>query len=376
MDWLEIFKTGRHTDSAGQTRDWTADDLATIARQYDPAHHEAPIVLGHPAHDAPAYGWIEALKVEGDRLLAKPKQLAEELTQWVRDGKYKKVSIALYPDLTLRHLGFLGAQPPAVKGLAQAAFGERADWIHMDDWQQGTVQGMFRRLREWLIEHAGIPAADRVLPGYEIDALAPAPAVDAGDAGPGDTPEADTSQLALAEKGETEMREFLEKLRALIHRAEAAAPDPPPAGFSEADVQAREQAAVAKALTEAEGKAARDRRVAEAKGKVLAFVEAGVQAGTFLPAWREAGVPAVIEQALLVETPLQFADGQPAKNPGEILLGFFENLPKIVPLGEHAPGGAADPEAALKAAYAEHAALHAQLGVTFEMFKARTAQGA
>jgi hypothetical protein len=125
MDWFEVFRTGIHTDSAGNTSNWTEADLDEIVRSYDPRIHEAPIVIGHPEYDSPAYGWIEALKREGDRLLAKPKQLVEEFKDWVRRGLYKKISITLYPDLGLRHVGFLGAIPPAVKGLTQAQFIEK-----------------------------------------------------------------------------------------------------------------------------------------------------------------------------------------------------------------------------------------------------------
>jgi hypothetical protein len=124
-NWFEIFRTGTHTDAAGNISGWTEADLDEIVRLYDPGVHEAPIVVGHPEHDSPAYGWIEALKREGDRLLAKPKQLVEEFKDWVHRGLYKKISIALYPDLGLRHVGFLGAIPPAVKGLAQAQFVEK-----------------------------------------------------------------------------------------------------------------------------------------------------------------------------------------------------------------------------------------------------------
>ena len=125
MEWFEIFKTGTHTDAAGNTSDWTEEDLDKIVRLYDPSNHEAPIVVGHPELDSPAYGWIEALKREGDRLLAKPKQLVDQFKDWVKDGLYKKVSMALYPDFSLRHVGFLGATPPAVKGLANVRFEER-----------------------------------------------------------------------------------------------------------------------------------------------------------------------------------------------------------------------------------------------------------
>lgn len=73
------------------------------------------------------------LKAEGGKLLAKLKDLAPEFKDWVKRGLYKKVSIALYPDLGLRHVGFLGATPPAIKGLKQASFSEKAAWIIVED---------------------------------------------------------------------------------------------------------------------------------------------------------------------------------------------------------------------------------------------------
>ena len=157
MEWFEIFRTGIHTDLAGNISDWNGEDLDKIVRLYNPAHHEAPIVIGHPEHDSPAYGWIEALKREGDRLLAKPKQLVEEFKDWIRKGLYKKVSIALYPDLSLRHVGFLGAVPPAVKGLATAQFVERGKFqfydselevIEMSSTERDLGKEIERRIRE------------------------------------------------------------------------------------------------------------------------------------------------------------------------------------------------------------------------------------
>lgn len=124
MKWFAIFKTGKHTDSAGNTREWTEADLDVIVAKYDPQKHEAPIVIGHPASNAPAFGWIEKLKRVGDTLYAYPKQLAQEFVEMVNKGLFKKRSISLYPDGTLRHVGFLGAQPPAVKGLPDVQFAE------------------------------------------------------------------------------------------------------------------------------------------------------------------------------------------------------------------------------------------------------------
>lgn len=122
MDWMEIFKTGKHTDSAGETREWTQKDLDTIVSQYNPTVHEAPVVVGHPTSDAPAYGWVESLKREGDTLYAKVKDWVPAFVNAVKTGLYKKRSISLYPDLSLKHIGFLGAAPPAIKGLADVKF--------------------------------------------------------------------------------------------------------------------------------------------------------------------------------------------------------------------------------------------------------------
>ncbi len=55
-DWIEIFLTGKHTDSAGKTRTWTRDDLNQAVNNHS-TDDPAPAVLGHPEDDSPAYGW-------------------------------------------------------------------------------------------------------------------------------------------------------------------------------------------------------------------------------------------------------------------------------------------------------------------------------
>jgi len=126
-DWMEVFRAGKHVSANGVEREWTAKDLLKIADFYDPAKHEAPIVVGHPKDNAPAFGWIKALKVDGDKLLALPGQVAPEFAELVKAGRYKKRSISIYPDGSLRHVGFLGAQPPAVKGLKDIEFAGGAE---------------------------------------------------------------------------------------------------------------------------------------------------------------------------------------------------------------------------------------------------------
>ena len=122
MNAVEIFSTGTHTAMNGTTRDYTAADLEHIAATYNPEQHEAPVVIGHPVLDAPAYGWVKRVWTDGQKLYADMHQLADDFYRMVREGRYKKRSISLAPDGTLRHVGFLGAVPPAVSGLANIAF--------------------------------------------------------------------------------------------------------------------------------------------------------------------------------------------------------------------------------------------------------------
>lgn len=131
---IEIFRAGRHTDINGVQRQFSDADLQGMAGSYDPKLHEAPIVVGHPRTDDPAYGWVQSLKVAAGKLVAIPHQVNAAFSELVQAGSYKKVSAAFYAPSDknnpapgkwyLRHVGFLGAQPPAIKGLAGASFGE------------------------------------------------------------------------------------------------------------------------------------------------------------------------------------------------------------------------------------------------------------
>jgi hypothetical protein len=120
---VEVFRVGTHTDSAGRKHTVTEADLDKVAT-YNPAYHEAPIVIGHPAQNAPAFGWVEKVYREGPGLFMDFKDVQPEFEDAVRRGLFKKRSISLYPDGTLRHVGWLGAVPPAVKGLKDVQFAE------------------------------------------------------------------------------------------------------------------------------------------------------------------------------------------------------------------------------------------------------------
>ncbi|RMH22225.1 MAG: peptidase, partial [Gammaproteobacteria bacterium] len=97
---IAIFRPGRHVAMSGQALSFSEADLAATAEAYDPALHEAPLVVGHPRHDAPAYGWVKRLSFsEGDEggLKAEPAQVDPAFAEMVRKGRFKKVSASFYP---------------------------------------------------------------------------------------------------------------------------------------------------------------------------------------------------------------------------------------------------------------------------------------
>ncbi|MEO7957882.1 MAG: hypothetical protein ABIW76_14440 [Fibrobacteria bacterium] len=173
---IEIFRAGTQTDSAGVSRDWTEADLDTIASSYDPKNHEAPICLGHPKDNAPAWGWVKSVSREGSRLFAEIGDLVSEFSTMLDKKMFKKRSISLYPDLKLRHVAFLGAQPPAVKGLEDFAFADSgALTIDFMEWDSAygfnNVGRLMQGFRDWIIETKDAATADRLLPQYDIDYL-------------------------------------------------------------------------------------------------------------------------------------------------------------------------------------------------------------
>jgi len=135
--WIAIFKPGTHTDAAGNTNTWTEDDVKQMVDVYnnqpESEKHDAPIVKGHPQTDDPAVGWVEKLKYASGKLWAKVKEVNKEFADEVKKGAYKKVSVRLYPNKLLRHVGYLGAVPPAVKGLGDATLTEYACFNDNED---------------------------------------------------------------------------------------------------------------------------------------------------------------------------------------------------------------------------------------------------
>jgi hypothetical protein len=122
--WINIFRTGTHTDSAGRTRTWSEADLEAIASNYSQRTEDAPVVFGHPKNTDPAQGWITAVRSQNGILQAQFARISDKAARGVENGDYKYGSLSLTPDLKIRHFGLLGAVPPAVKGLGRVEFGD------------------------------------------------------------------------------------------------------------------------------------------------------------------------------------------------------------------------------------------------------------
>lgn len=133
-DGIQIFRAGRHTDDAGTVHEFSEAALQEMATSYNPALREAPLTVGHPASNLPAYGWVKAVQSSNGVLTIDAHQVEPQFSEMVQAGRFKKRSASFYPPQApnnptpgkwyLRHVAFLGAQPPAVAGLKDIEFSE------------------------------------------------------------------------------------------------------------------------------------------------------------------------------------------------------------------------------------------------------------
>jgi hypothetical protein len=179
---LQIFKPGVHTAMSGVSLAFSESDLQATCAAYNPTLHEAPLVVGHPAHDLPAYGWVKSLAFNEGGIDATPAQVNSDFADMVAAGAFKKISASFYSPNSqanpvpgvyyLRHVGFLGAQPPAVKGLRNPSFADSEEGVvTFSEWDDVTNASLWRSLREWLISSQGPDVADKVIPNYQVLSL-------------------------------------------------------------------------------------------------------------------------------------------------------------------------------------------------------------
>ena len=125
--WIDICRAGTWRDMQGSDVRLDEDRLDRIVAAHASAD-PAPVVIGHPQTDAPAFAWIAGLRRVGDRLQARLRDIAPSFREAVEAGRYSGRSIALEGD-RLRHLGFLGGRAPAVPGLAPTRFASAPETV-------------------------------------------------------------------------------------------------------------------------------------------------------------------------------------------------------------------------------------------------------
>lgn len=139
MNRIEIFRPGKFKAMNGTEVSFSAEMLKDIAESYDPKVYQAPLVIGHPKVEDPAYGWVKNLSFSGERLSAEPEAVVEEFASLVSARRYQNVSASFFtPEhpanpkpgkYYLKHVGFLGAVPPAVTGLKTVSFADNDDKV-------------------------------------------------------------------------------------------------------------------------------------------------------------------------------------------------------------------------------------------------------
>lgn len=178
-DWVEIFKAGKQTDSKGRTQEFTASDLDQVVANLDPAHPPKHVITHRELYSPFGYGDIVELKREGDALFAKSGNIEPQFDALVKNGRLPERSVRLVPSNNgwkLGHLAWLGAEPPAVEGLAPVQYSANADDVfeyrmHNDWYTPNTLGRLMRRMRDFLIEKFGKDEADSVIADWEIESI-------------------------------------------------------------------------------------------------------------------------------------------------------------------------------------------------------------
>lgn len=293
---IEIFKAGTHRDDAGNTHTFTRAQLEEMAATYNATLREAPLTVGHPKDNLPAYGWVQRVFInDAGNLAIDTHQVDPAFADMVKAGRFKKRSASFYPPGAphnptpgkwyLRHVAFLGAQPPAVAGLKDMAFAEYGDLAEALSFSESEPE----------------PTQPQEHPMSDAD-------------------KAELERLRAENKTLSEGKAAAEK--------------------NAADSKAAADAAAAQVKSFAE-KAAAYRRAG-----FLSFAESEVKAGRLLPKDKNTAI-AVMETLAAAEQPLSFSEGTTTTQITNTqmcawLQGQMSSRKPIVSFGEMGGGGGAD----------------------------------
>lgn len=349
---LHIFKPGRWTTMAGESIEFSQADIEASAKAYNPALSKAPLVIGHPRTDDPAKGWAKSMVATAAGLFAEPMQVDAAFAEEVNAGRWGTISAKFYrptdknnpvPGVWYpRHIGFLGAQPPAVKGLQDPAFAEGDEddgcvcfqqGMPVTDWGMETSASLFRRMRDWMLAQFGQATADEVIPDWQIESLREA-----------------------ARQEPTRSTAFSEP----EHAPAGASPANPTTEEENHEVKPEE-----KARLEAENRQLREQlqaahaasktaQSAQRRAEHVAFAEQLIGEGRLAPKNKDL-VVAFLEFTDSGDTPVEFGEGDAKQPLAAAFKGFLSESPTVVEFGETATKGRAADTDAGKAASVEFA---------------------
>ena len=260
-----------------------------MVASYSPQLREAPLCVGHPQDNLPAYGWVKSVGRNAQGVLTIATHSVEpQFAEMVAARRFPKRSASFYPPNSpnnptpgkwyLRHVAFLGAQPPAIAGLKDIQFAAH---------DEGVV----------CFSEATTP-----------------------------TPTSTTTTKEVT----TMTEEEIQTLKAKLQAAEAEA------------AQARKEADAAQQQAASFAEKAR----AERQAGFVSFAQAQVQSGRILP--KDEAMLAATLGLLADAQPVQFSEGGTTTKvaPVQWLQDLVATGPKVVSFGEfagathHTPGGA------------------------------------
>ena len=319
-DWFSIFRAGEHTSSDGVTRRFSQGDLDKIIERHDPAS-PSPCVITHEEVYSPfAWAQVDALKRDGDVLLAqcKPETIEPQFAELVEDGRLYNRSVQLLraggggEGWRLGHVAFLGAEPPAVSGLEPIQF--RVSGVTFEAaeaWE--TLEGKRERADIW---SALRKLAEKVFGPTDADGIVGQWAVD------------EAREQAGRAAAEAERRQ--EEEMATREKKETA--------------EYGKQLEAEKARLEAERGELADQRLKFAQEAAVKRVDSLLEAGKLTPATAEGLAEFAVRIDAATEGVIEFSRGgeKVKTRPSEYLFSLVEASAAPSPLGNEIAGGRAN----------------------------------
>lgn len=303
--WITVFAGGKQVDSSGAEHDDCDGIIDKAVDTFDPVFHEPPVTIGHPEHDKPAWGWVSAVRefkevVAGKKvkvLQAKFRDADKNFLRMLKEKKFKKRSAAFYNDGRLRHVAFLGAVPPAVKGLPDPKFadGDSVSFSFSEE-EQPDKKGMIKKIDDHIFSEKKQEEPEEKKPDRSTE---------------------DNNE-------ETEGGEKMPK-------------------FTEAEVNEKVKKAAEEG--EARGRAAAfaESQKQQGKTKIATYLATPIKDGGPVPALVDAGLGTFLECLDNAKT-FEFSDGEDKETPLDFFIDHVAPMIKGPKFGEHASRGDAPPD--------------------------------